>query len=518
MGQDTSGLRIGWAATDVTPERPVLVSGQFHARVSEGVMDPVTATALALESEGTGPAFGPVPLARGQAPAQRRAGASPPASPPRAVMVSCDFVAIPNGLREEVRNQVRQRLPELDPLTVFLNATHTHAGPEVRVEGDAAQMGGGNVPTWPGVDLEVMSSADYVAFASKRIAEAVERAWKGREPGGIGFGMGHAVVGHNRRISYYSGETRMYGKTDDPEFSHVEGYEDHSVNVLGTWNKARRLTGVVVNVACPSQVSESSYLISADYWHEVRVELRRRLGADLFVLAQNSAAGDQSPHILIGKRAEERMWRLVGRSQRQDIGVRVADAVAAVVPHVEKEVDWNPRFAHRVEMVPLLRRNLTEQDAKDALAEAAKLREQYEALRRDLEAHPEKRREPRWYVGITAAYRKMKWNESVATRFDLGRAQPKVPVEIHVMRLGDVALATNPFEYYLDFGMQIKARSKAVQTFLVQHVGSGAYVPTLRATAGRSYGAIPASTPVGSEGGRELAQWTVDAINALWGE
>jgi hypothetical protein len=111
----------------------------------------------------------------------------------------------------------------------------------------------------------------------------------------------------------------------------------------------------------------------------------------------------------------------------------------------------------------------------------------------------------------------MQWNKSVATRFELQRTQPKVPIEVHVMRLGDVAVATNPFEYYLDFGLQIKARSKAVQTFVVQHVGGGGgYLPTARAVAGRSYGAIPASTPIGPEGGRELAQWTVEAINALW--
>jgi hypothetical protein len=458
-------------------------------------MDPVTATVLALESVRDGKPCG------------------------QAVLVSCDFVAIPNSLRDAVRNHLKQSLPDLDPKLVLLNATHTHAAPEVRTESDQQQMPGGNVPLWPGVDLDAMPSTEYVAFASKRIAETVERAWKGREPGGIGFGLGHAVVGHNRRISYYNGETRMYGKTDDPEFSHVEGYEDHSVNLLATFDKARRLTGLVVNVACPSQASESSYLLSADYWHEVREEIRRRLGAGLFVLPQNSAAGDQSPHILVGKRAEERMWRLMGRTQRQDIGVRVADAVTAILPHVEKEVDWNPRFEHHVETVPLTRRNLKEQDVKEALAEAAKLREQYESMRRDLEAHPEKRRQPRWYVGITSAYRKMNWYEGVATRFELQRTQPKMPVEIHVMRLGDVAVATNPFEYYLDYGLQIKARSKAVQTFVVQHVGGGgAYLPTARAIAGRSYGAIPASTPVGPEGGRELVEWTVAALNAFWAE
>ncbi len=484
------GLHVGWASVDLTPDQPVLVTGQFYARVSEGVMDPITATALALES-----------------------------ATARAVMVSCDLVAIPDGLRDAVRDVVRRLLPELDPTLVFLNATHTHAAPEVRVASDNQQFGGGNVPTMRvGVELDVMPVTDYLAFASQRIAEAVVQAWTERAPGRIGFGLGQAVVGRNRRISYFGGESRMYGNTDDPHFSHVEGYEDHNVNVLGVWDAECRLTGLVVNLACPSQVSEHSFQLSADYWHDTREELRRRLGSGLFVLAQNSAAGDQSPHIQLGKAAEARMWRLTGRTQRQEIAVRIADTVTAMLPYIEAETKWNPSFAHRVETVQLSRRLLTEQDVLDAQAEAERLRVQYDTLRNELEAHPEQRAEPRWYVGITGAYRMMIWNESVAVRFHRQQTEPTVPFEIHVLRLGDVVFASNPFEYYLDFGMQIKARSKAVQTFLIQHVGGGTYVPTERAIAGRSYGAVPASTPIGPAGGRELAEWTIDAINALWKE
>lgn len=508
-------LQIGWASTDLTPKGKVLVTGQFHARISEGVLDPVTATALAIESVQGGKS----------SPGSARVSAE---ASDYAVMVSCDLVAIPDAFLKAVRTLLEKSLPEIDPMRVFLNATHTHTGPEARVEDDdLTSFRGGNVPSRLGVELDVMDPADYVAFASKRIAVAVEKAWKIREPAKIGFGLGHAVVGHNRRVSYYDGVTAMYGKTNDPNFSHVEGYEDHSVNLLGTWNKKGKLTGLVVNVACPSQVSEASYQISADYWNETRIELRRRLGADLFVLPQNSASGDQSPHLvgrmergpdrIAGKEnAEMRMWRLAGRTQRQDIAVRIADAVTAILPFVEKEKDSNPVLKHVVEKVELPRRLLTEQDVKEALSEADKLREIYEELRRDLEAHPEKRKEKRWYTGITAAYRRMKWYEGVETRFKLQQTQPKLPVEIHVLRLGEAAFATNPFEYYLDFGMQIKARSKAVQTFLVQHVGSGTYLPTLRAVSGKSYGAVPASTPVGPEGGRELVQKTVEIINSLW--
>jgi len=355
-----------------------------------------------------------------------------------------------------------------------------------------------------------------VAFAAQRIAEAVEAAWCTRRPGAVGYGLGQAVVGHNRRSAYYGGESRMYGDTSTAEFSPIEGYEDHSVNVLATWDAVGELTGVVVNVACPSQVSEHLFQLSADYWHDTRLELRRRLGDGLFVLPQCSAAGDQSPHIQVGKAAEERMWRLAGRTQRQEIAVRIADAVTSVLPHIAKDRLANPVLGHRAETVELERRRLSGADVQEALSEADKLRPEYETLRRELEAHPERRDEPRWYVPITRCYRRMKWLEGVEKRFEIERTQPRLPVQAHVLRIGDAVIATNPFEYYLDFGIQIRARSMAVQTFLVQLAGPGTYVPTARAIAGKSYGAIPASTPVGPEGGRELVEWTVAAIRSLW--
>ncbi len=100
-------------------------------------------------------------------------------------------------------------------------------------------------------------------------------------------------------------------------------------------------------------------------------------------------------------------------------------------------------------------------------------------------------------------------------RYEQQQEDPTISVEIHVLRIGDLAFATNPFEYYLDFGMRIKARSRAVHTFVVQLTGSGTYVPTKRAAQSGSYGAVPASTPVGFEGGRELVEKTLEIINSM---
>ena len=90
-------------------------------------------------------------------------------------------------------------------------------------------------------------------------------------------------------------------------------------------------------------------------------------------------------------------------------------------------------------------------------------------------------------------------------------------MELHVLRLGDVAIATNPFELYLDYGVQIKARSRAVQTFLIQLACATAqYLPTERAVRGGHYSAEAVDNTCGPEGGKMLVNRTVEAINALW--
>jgi hypothetical protein len=507
-GDKAGQLRIGWASADLTPEQPVVLTGFSRARVSEGVMDPITATVLVIESLQDG-AAGSV------------------------IMVSCDLISISDELRDRVRAKVKQALPEIDANTVVLNATHTHCGPETRTKPDLAEKLGKfglEMPlAWSrwGIDLGATSPLDYAEFASDQIAKAVEQAWKNRKPGGVSFGLGHAVVGHNRLTAYADGTSRMYGNPDQSNFSHIEGCEDHSVDLLYTWNADRQLTGVVINLAVPSQASGGSR-VSADFWHETRNELRSRLGEGLFVFPQCSAAGDQSPVVIAAKKAEARMERLTGRNRRQQIAVRIADAVTSILPVMKETVDWNPAFVHRMERVELSRRRLSEEDIKtprkthhrpqlETVEEAfERLREEYRAMRRKIDQHPEVREKRGWFNDITGVYWRMARASRVLDRFELQKTQPTVPVEVHVIRLGEMAIATNPFELYLDFGVRIKARSKAVQTFVVQLAGGGSYVPTERSVAGGAYGAIPESTEVGPEGGRELVEETLRMLDSLW--
>jgi len=93
------------------------------------------------------------------------------------------------------------------------------------------------------------------------------------------------------------------------------------------------------------------------------------------------------------------------------------------------------------------------------------------------------------------------------------------PIEYHVIRLGDIAIATNPFELFLDYGNRIKARSYAKQTFIAQLCcGRGGYLPTQRAEQGGHYSAYISSGNVGHEGGDLLVRHTLTEINKLFQE
>jgi hypothetical protein len=248
---EAGNFRIGWSQVDITPDKPVLVAGQFYARISEEVHDPIYATALAME-RGSG------------------------AASEKVIMITCDIVGINDGmrdgstdnLRDRVRRLIREAVPELNHEQIILNATHSHTAPYVSLDKSSESI--------YGVKLDVMSPAECMDFISIRIARAGEQAWKDRKAGGVSYALGNAVVARNRLHSNFAGITTKGGSTNRPDFSHIEGFEDHSLNLLYTFDDMKNLTGVVINIAADAQVTGGEFYISSDFWHETRQEIQKK--------------------------------------------------------------------------------------------------------------------------------------------------------------------------------------------------------------------------------------------------
>jgi hypothetical protein len=461
-------LRIGTATADITPSLPAALSGQFELRIAHTAATPLTANVVALESsEGD-------------------------RSLDMAILVSCDLVEIPNDLLALVRDEVHKRLPKLDGNKIFLNAIHTHTAAVLE---DDEYL----------IPREGVTQVDaYRAFFAQRVAEAIAQAWNGRRPGSVAWGLGHAVVANNRRAAYANGSSKMYGATNVPEFWGLEGYEDHDVNMLFFWNQDGKLIAAIIEVACPAQEVENDTTVNADFWHPVRVALRQRFGADLCVLGMVGAAGDQSPHLMYRKAADERMCKLRNLSRLDEIARRIVLAVEEAYEAVKDDRHADARLVHKVEMLTLPMRLITEAEYAEAKAVCDKAAAQIAA-------------DPK---AADQVYMRLQWYGGVLKRFEKQRTdpQPKYEMELHVLRIGDVVLCTNEFELFTDYGIRIQARSKALQTFVIQLVGSGSYLPTEKAVRGGGYSAIVESNVVGPEGGQILVDRTVELINGLWSD
>ncbi len=472
-------LHVGAASCDITPEMPSFLYGSFSARVSTGVQDPLTANVLALES---------------------REGDKPLDS---AIIISVDTCVVRASFLLPLREAVRQQLPKFDLGKLIVAATHTHTAPTT-LDGGFKQQDHVQVPS------------DYVRSAVAKIAAAARQAWDGRKPASFSFGLGHAVVAYNRRAVYADGTAVMYGQTNNPNFRAAEGMEDHDVNSMFFWDTSGKLLAIVVNVSCPSQEVEALRLVSSDFWGPTRELLKEKYGQDVTIVGLCGAAGDQSPHLRYRQAADDRMTSLRKLDRLREITRRIVHGVDEVYEVVQNAKQNDVVVKHQSAVINVPERIVTEAEYKACKAEAERLK-----------ANPSDNR-GKWNARIVARYERLKTDP-----------RPMFATPVNVLRIGDAVICTNQFELYTDFGVQMKARSKAVQTFVVQlangagkpkppadapeedkidwhYSSSGTYLPSERAVKGGGYGAVIQTNTVGPEGGQVLVEETLKMINAMF--
>ena len=500
-----SKLRFGWAERSITPDKKISLAGQFAERISEYVEKPLTVTALAVDS-----------------------------TDEQMVLVSCDLAAVAVNLVEDVRKALAGNGAGLDPQKVIMSAIHTHTGP-VYPEKEYVDLHLGMGHNFRSlIESELPPDRKYVESAHvtanpeiaipeetydllvERITAAVLEAWNGRRPGSFSNAFGRAVVGMCRRAAYSDGSAQMWGDTNTAVFEALEGGNDSGIELMYVFGETGQLTGIVANLACPAQCVQHRHFVSPDFWGEVKMLLRKHFGEQVFLLPQCSAAGDQCPVDLIRwvepesdlndpnckrsnppkRKADPSMFDLAGMRKT---GKRIAREIIDVYEEGLDEAQSDVPFQHHVHSMQLPLRRVT-------LSQITAARK---AIREYLNDKPGD----------------VDFNDAAALQVHLGilrRAELQeklevLPTEVHVIRLGNIAIATNPFELFLDYGNQIKARSLAEQTFLIQLCcGSEGYLPTRKAEDGGHYSAFVSSGHVGHVGGEQLVRQTLTDINGMF--
>jgi len=167
----------------------------------------------------------------------------------------------------------------------------------------------------------------------------------------VSWQQGEAAIGYCRISRYEDNTAHMFGDPCRSDFVGFEAGRDHSVNLLYTFDASGELTGVVINLACPSQLVAAEEVVSADFWHPVRTQLRESVSPDLAILPLCGAAGDQCPPGTGPETRSEEAWKgLV------TLGTRISDAVKDRLPAAEQTVKEQLVFEHRVKDVHLTRK------------------------------------------------------------------------------------------------------------------------------------------------------------------
>jgi hypothetical protein len=482
-------IEIGWASASITPDRPAYLHGQIYSRISSYVHDPITATAMAVTN-----------------------------GVEQAVFVSADMVCILDNLYNAVCKKVNG-FEGLDGSKVIISATHTHnsINTEDMIFGENKKLIDPGILPRMEIPKDLIHDAEVLDFLVEKISSIIKDAWKSRKPGAVSAAADYAAIGFNRRPQFGSPdgsvESIMYGACSQDDFVRFEGTVDHAINMLYAWDMERNLTGVIVNVPCPSQVFELHSFISADYWSYTRTAIRGKLG-NIFILPICGAAGDQNPLDLvrISKYNEKELkeWNAQAGAvfrnfdmaeESMDIGSRITEAVNRGRSKAEKNIQSRPVFRHKQKSIEVPIRKVSEADYRDAKKEIKKILAEF-SLQRPMEGKDLVRVfEP---IGIINRWEQQQKSEIVQVRSN-------------ILRIGDAAFCTNPFELFVEYSLRIRARTKPLNVFICQLTnGSLGYLPTDTAIAGGSYSSKPASTLVGPRGGDLLTEAFIKEINDFW--
>jgi hypothetical protein len=474
-------ISAGWGEADITPEgKTVALAGQYYQRIAQGIHSRLKTVALVIEQDGES-----------------------------TVMISLDVVNFPEDFSRRLQQAVANRIPEISPNRVIINAIHTHNAPGLSM-----------IFRWGKHIPDAISGEEYRDLVEEKVLDAVQHAWNSRCPSGIANTLESARVGHCRRAVYSNGTAEMYGKTDREDFLGMEGGEDSGVDLLFFFNENKKPAGTIVNIACPSQVMEATYMVSSDFMGALRDKLKAEFGSDFKTMCQISAAGCQAPRDLTRNyKSEPDFWHADGVDV---ISQRLLEAVRNGFSKAIADIEFEPELKHSVREIQLPRRRASYMEYLEARSKMAHLEDLQDSDTAynefcELTNKNEKIDGPGPYDSKLHHFVKIRNNEAVIWRYEEQDKQPNFAVELHVVKLGNVAFTTNPFELYLDFGHQIKARSQAEQTFLIQLAnGSGGYLPSARAEQLGGYGGLIINGQVGSDGGKMLVDKTVMEIEKLW--
>lgn len=268
--------KVGSAELDITPPLGTNIAGYFYERKVEGIIDPLTVTAIVV-SDGS----------------------------EMWALASCDLIGLSLDVTESIRSIISEKT-DLKGEQIMICCTHTHTGPV----------------TTPNSAPFIREDA-YLEFLIQRVADSVIMARNNLVEAEAFCGRGTVEgVAFNRRFWMKDGIVATNPGVNNPEIVRPAGPVDPELGVIYFKKKdTGELLSIITNYALHADIIEGN-LISPDYPGYMKKALRQYTGLNVHSIFTRGSAGDIN-HIDVHPQP--------GSPQRAELSEAIGKALAAEV-------------------------------------------------------------------------------------------------------------------------------------------------------------------------------------------
>lgn len=447
-----SGLRVGFAAVDITPPPGLPLMGNFRDDyLARGVHDPLMAKAIVFEDpQGT-----------------------------KGAVLAVDVCMLDRHNVALIRDAIG-RSATVPPEHVLVHATHTHSAPAPH---DRFLFGLDYRPYRAAAEAMLVRAASAVAIAERSLAE-----------GRLSVGCAQENrLSFNRRLRRRDGTTQMNWEALVPGFDPDQidaawGATDPQLTCLVV-ERAGEPAAAIVNFGLhPAILAGDNWRYSADYPGQLAAALTRIQGDGFLTLFANGCCGNVN-HVDYRDLQQGRGYGMIER-----VGYMLAATAAQAIRTRQ------PLAADCVAV------------AKDAvILERMKIPpEEHDRCRRVLDdLHGQTLRGQ--VDGLPDAF-------FADLRLKMHAVQEEPDrVEVMTLRVGDAAIVGLPGEVFCELGLDVKRRSPAGHTLVVELSNDAiGYLPTRESFAQGGYEVTVGSTVYEPGAGERLADAAVGQLQKLF--